>query len=410
MSVSAEQYANLNVSLGQSQTTLSGNGGSITSGATSLKVAAATGFPAAAQYRILIENEILIVTAGAGTTTWTVTRGAEGTTAASHNDGVTVTHILTAGGLTGVCGQTILSDVSANIPAAGVVGRIYAPTNGTHLLRDTGSAWSPWGPAFPMTTPFAQTGPQTTTLSGNGGSITSGATSLNVASSSGFPATPFLVQIGSEDLKVTNVSSLTWTVVRGYNGTTAASHNDGDTVTQVNWEWVNQGGATLFNMTDYQCLYAPSAGNAHNCRILKTVAPATPYTVTAYIDGLIPANTATRYGLLFRESSSGKFSAYQFEGAAPPGLEVTFYSGPTAPVSVSGALSVPMLYSWIRIKDDGTNRLYSFSRDGQNWVQQFSESRTLNFTADEYGWFVNPIITTGTNVDSLACLYSLKLS
>ena len=37
------------------------------------------------------------MTAGAGTTTWTVTRGAESTTAASHADGAAVTHVLTAG-------------------------------------------------------------------------------------------------------------------------------------------------------------------------------------------------------------------------------------------------------------------------------------------------------------------------
>lgn len=60
-----------------------------------------------------------------------------------------------------------------------------------------------------------------TTLSGNGGSITSGATSMLVASSTGFPAgITFYAKIDSEIVQVTNVTSLTWTIVRavGYDG------------------------------------------------------------------------------------------------------------------------------------------------------------------------------------------------
>lgn len=78
-----------------------------------------------------------------------------------------------------------------------------------------------------------------TTLSGNGGSITAGATSLSVASSAAFPAasssarTQFRALIDSEVVLVTNVSGTTWTVVRNVDGTTAASHNDGATVAAV---------------------------------------------------------------------------------------------------------------------------------------------------------------------------------
>jgi len=66
---------------------------------TSVDVASFAGFPAAAQYRILIESELMLVTAGAGTLTWTVTRGVEGTAAVAHSNGSTVTHVLTAGAL-----------------------------------------------------------------------------------------------------------------------------------------------------------------------------------------------------------------------------------------------------------------------------------------------------------------------
>jgi hypothetical protein len=51
------------------------------------------------EFRIRIDNEIMLVTAGQSTTTWTVERGMEGTTAAAHSNGATVEHKLTAGGL-----------------------------------------------------------------------------------------------------------------------------------------------------------------------------------------------------------------------------------------------------------------------------------------------------------------------
>jgi hypothetical protein len=91
----SEQYAD------SAQTTLNG---AITSAQTTLTVASAAGLPSVAPFRILIDNELMIVTAGAGTTTWTVTRGAEGTTAAAHSNGATVTQVLTAQGLANVTG------------------------------------------------------------------------------------------------------------------------------------------------------------------------------------------------------------------------------------------------------------------------------------------------------------------
>ncbi len=51
------------------------------------------------QSRFIIDSEIIILTAGGSGTSWTVTRGAEGTTAASHADEAAVTHILTAASL-----------------------------------------------------------------------------------------------------------------------------------------------------------------------------------------------------------------------------------------------------------------------------------------------------------------------
>ncbi|MCK9357094.1 MAG: hypothetical protein M0R22_08150, partial [Dehalococcoidia bacterium] len=70
-----------------------------TTTATTIKVLSAAGFPTSTRYRALVGSELLIVTGGAATTSWIVTRGAESTVAATHANGATVTHVLTAGAL-----------------------------------------------------------------------------------------------------------------------------------------------------------------------------------------------------------------------------------------------------------------------------------------------------------------------
>lgn len=73
--------------------------GAITSGDTSLDVTSATGFPTSGDFRIRLDSELLLVTAVSGTT-FTVTRGIEGTAAAAHRKGALVRGgVLTAGGL-----------------------------------------------------------------------------------------------------------------------------------------------------------------------------------------------------------------------------------------------------------------------------------------------------------------------
>ncbi len=95
-----EQFSNYAITLLSS---------SCASGATTISVSSFTGFPSdtARQYRIVVDVEIMIVTAGMGTTTWTVTRGAEGTSAVSHLINAPVTMSLTAGGIESSLGQDV---------------------------------------------------------------------------------------------------------------------------------------------------------------------------------------------------------------------------------------------------------------------------------------------------------------
>lgn len=72
--------------------------GSIDASQTTLDVLDGSVFPATGNFRLVIEDEILICTARS-TNTLTVVRGQEGTTGASHANGTAVAHILTADGL-----------------------------------------------------------------------------------------------------------------------------------------------------------------------------------------------------------------------------------------------------------------------------------------------------------------------
>jgi Tfp pilus assembly protein PilV len=63
--------------------------------------------------------------------------------------------------------------------------------------------------------------------------LSSAGTSLTVASTSGFPASPpFRIKIDSEILLVNAVSGTTWTISRGFDSTVPASHAAGATVSQ----------------------------------------------------------------------------------------------------------------------------------------------------------------------------------
>ncbi len=85
-----------------SQEQYSNHGGTTLSAAmdatqTSLPITSAAGLPGRPQYRVRVDDEIMLVTGGAGTLTQTVVRGAEGTAAATHATGAPVNHVLTEG-------------------------------------------------------------------------------------------------------------------------------------------------------------------------------------------------------------------------------------------------------------------------------------------------------------------------
>jgi len=112
--------------------------GAINSSVTSITVSSFAAFPSAVQFRVAIDDELMLVTGGAGTTTWTVTRGIEGTTAAAHDDGASIYHVQTvASFLRNPRSLTTTGDVEY-LDSSGAPARLAAGADGTYIRYSSG--------------------------------------------------------------------------------------------------------------------------------------------------------------------------------------------------------------------------------------------------------------------------------
>jgi YVTN family beta-propeller protein len=124
----------------QASTTLAS---SVGSGDLSISVQGTAHFPTQPEFRIRIGHELLLVTGVSGTT-WTVTRGIEGTTADHHAAGSAVVAVLTAGALDELRAEIEAEDRTASgIRTATTVvstAAATAPTPGQIITATSGTA------------------------------------------------------------------------------------------------------------------------------------------------------------------------------------------------------------------------------------------------------------------------------
>lgn len=111
--------------------------GAINNAVTSLVVTSASLFPTAGYFSIVIDSEILLVKSVSGST-FTVVRGQEGSTAASHSDGATVYEYVTAADINSI--YPVFKMKSADE----AVATSTALQNDDHLLFgvSTGETWT----------------------------------------------------------------------------------------------------------------------------------------------------------------------------------------------------------------------------------------------------------------------------
>ncbi|HEY4359387.1 MAG TPA: hypothetical protein VGN17_00360 [Bryobacteraceae bacterium] len=292
-----EQYVN------DPGTTLNG---SINNSVTSLVVSSATGYPTGGNFRILLESEIMLVTAVSGTT-WTVTRGAESTTAASHANGVVINSVLTAGAIDAIRGNESGVDVYANLPTNSLkAGDRFIPTDNDANYEYTynGSSWvASWAPNQNLNKP----------------------------------------------------------------------------PTASNFGWLNQGTATLTDLTGGGLQF--SSRTDTQLSAITQSAPSTPYTITY---GFTCLGVGPTVGFIFYDSGSGKIVMYHISasstGSALWGYTVSKWTSLTAFASAYNnsntanvGMSGPMMF--LQITDDGTNFKFRYGIDRNTFMQQDSRAR-----------------------------------
>lgn len=171
--------------------------------------------------------------------------------------------------------------------------------------------------------------------------------------------------------------------------------------TVSDFAWINQETATATD-TAGGIIMTPPVGTGSSINLLKRTAPSTPYTIT--MGGILNAVGANslRMGLCFRQSSDGKI-VYHAIGYGGSNWKIEGFKFTNA-TTYSGASYYTYEYMpmggliWLRIADNGTNRITSISSDGQNWTDINTIGRTDYLTADEIG------IAVDCNNASLICI------
>jgi hypothetical protein len=161
----------------------------------------------------------------------------------------------------------------------------------------------------------------------------------------------------------------------------------------ANWTWVNQGAATVTQMTNGGIfMYAPAAASVQFRAQVRNIGSFT--SCQGFILPNFGSSTTLRCGtgLCLRESGTGKvciFIYYNTNG----GPEIYVQYGPAfnniTTTHLSAFLPVvncfPMM---LRIDPTGTNMIFYVSSDGQNWISIDSLAKATPFTTapDQWGW------------------------
>ena len=166
--MATEKYAN------DAATTLNG---SINNSTTTVVVTSAAAFPSVGQFRIKIDDEILLVTSVSSNTFTVATRGTiDGTSAASHADLVAVTQVLTKGGLDQIIADNCQDVAYSSLPAAEKAGRTIHVSDSPHMFRDNGSTLDAYsgGPRIyvpPLASAFTWDNQNSATATDNAGTL-----------------------------------------------------------------------------------------------------------------------------------------------------------------------------------------------------------------------------------------------
>lgn len=156
----------------------------------------------------------------------------------------------------------------------------------------------------------------------------------------------------------------------------------------------NLGTSTLTSDKGDRLLTIPSVVGDNLRGEYQTLTPTSGYTASAYVDPSNIGTTPAVYTGLLLGNSAGAYVTFGISYNSTLnnyGLHLGKWSSATAfSAAYLNAMSTNLLQvlpRWIRIRDDGTNRIYEYSIDNIDWNTVFSVSRTDFITPDRVGWF-----------------------
>jgi hypothetical protein len=251
-------------------------------------------------------------------------RSTDDLTVTSAQDGTSDGNLSAGAELKWVLGVTAFDQFRSDLVQTGTdasksaekAGKLYLPTDGFALYRDSGSIMAPWGPIFPLT-----------------------------------------------------------------------PHDDSG------FAWDNQGSASVTTLKGATYISTPAAaGDSHACRVKGKTGT---YTITVLIkpSDIRPTSFAS-FSIGWRESSSGKLILNRLGYNGGWYWTVSKYNSPTSLNSTYFVTNpgVPSIYPqiWLRIQDEGTNRISSWSYDGIYYPASHTIGRTDFITADQVLYAICP--------------------
>jgi hypothetical protein len=123
----------------------------------------------------------------------------------------------------------------------------------------------------------------------------------------------------------------------------------------------------------------------------RTLTPPSNYTVTAYIESALYPVSDGYASLVLRNGTSGSFVVFGHAASSTGfALAAVKYSSPTVGIATYTSQTLALLPGglpkWLRIHDDGTNRIMEHSYNGLDWTLHYSIGRTDFVTPDQIGW------------------------
>jgi hypothetical protein len=315
------------------------------------------------------------------------------------------------------------SNTFANRPVctAALTGETYYPTDGILGYRCNGVAWTGFGPIAPIT-PMRVNGNNSYGVLGTGSSVlTTAATStgaLTLLSCQTFPTTVGMVLVDSEVIAGT-CTGTTFTPItggRGYNQTTAASHNPGASVIEQLFVWGNTRSGTSLQATSTVAAgsgylaFTTINGNGMLPVLAKPIpnGPSASYTVTGgfILNGASSVDQGC--GIGFRQSSNDNEAFVMFHSITYSQTGFTLGQYTFTDASYTGAYFADLAAAtmtgngmYFRLQDTLSQRNVYVSSDGINFVLVHSVTE---------GDFLSPdqivVSCTGGSVAQMASFFS----